>query len=104
MTPAELLDRCRSLGIDLDAGPDGALVWQADDDPPADLLEDLAANKTAVLNALRTMTCESCGRILDDKGRCWRCCDRRCPCGRWTGSAFIRLCFVCGARGTTEPG
>jgi hypothetical protein len=49
MTPAELMDRCRGLGIDLDAGPDGTLVWQADDDPPADLLEDVAHIKSAVL-------------------------------------------------------
>jgi hypothetical protein len=101
MTPAELLARCRALGIVLAAGPGGALVWEADDDPPADLLEDLANNKAGVLDALRGMTCDSCKRPLDGKGRCWRCCDRRCPCGRQTGSALIELWFVCGSQYAT---
>src|SRR5262245_41676649 len=98
MSADELLARCRALRIELAAGPDGALVWEADDTPPADLLTDLATNKTAVLDALWGMTCDSCGRPFDAKRRCWRCCDRRCPCGRLTGSAFIELCFICGAQ------
>jgi sugar phosphate isomerase/epimerase len=53
MTPAELLARCRALGIDLAAGPGGTLLWEADDEPPADLLADLAARKTELLALLR---------------------------------------------------
>jgi hypothetical protein len=51
MTPAvRLLDRCQALGVKLHVAPDGgALTWEADTDPPADLLADLAANKDAVL-------------------------------------------------------
>jgi hypothetical protein len=46
--------------------------------------------------------CDGCGRALDDKRRCWRCCDRVCPCGRLTGSAFIELCWPCGLREGAE--
>jgi len=54
MTPAELLDRCRALGIDLATGPRGALLWEADDDPPASLLQELAEHKTELLSMLTT--------------------------------------------------
>jgi hypothetical protein len=47
----ELLARCRELGIVLAAGPDG-LVWEADFDPPDELLADLAAAKVALLPLL----------------------------------------------------
>jgi hypothetical protein len=98
MTAADLLARCRALGIELGAGSGGAsLLWEADADPPADLLEELAANKADLLALVRGPfgNCDRCGRPLDDKRRCWRCCDRLCPCGRWTGSAFIALCILC---------
>ena len=49
MTPAELLTRCRARGIDLTAGPGGALLWEADDDPTAGLLEELAEHKAELL-------------------------------------------------------
>jgi hypothetical protein len=49
---AGLLNRCRALGIDLVAGPGGALLWEADADPPAELLRDLAEHKPEVLAAL----------------------------------------------------
>lgn len=49
---ADLLDRCRAVGIDLAAGPGGALLWEADADPPADLLADLAAQKAGLLAVL----------------------------------------------------
>lgn len=91
-----LLARCQAFGIDLSAGPSGALYWEADDDPPAALLADLAEHKAAVLAVLLGMICDSCRQPLDGKGRCWRCCDRRCHCGRPTGSAFIELCCICG--------
>jgi hypothetical protein len=97
---AELLARCRALGVELGAVGE-ALVWEADGDPPAELLAALAANKAAVLASVRGPhgNCEHCGRRLDDKRRCWRCCDRLCSvCGRATGSAFIELCWPCGLR------
>jgi len=96
---AELLARCRALGIELGVGGGGAsLVWEARADPPADLLADLSANKAAVLALVRGPhgNCHQCGRALDGRRRCWRCCDRLCPCGRPTGSAFIELCNRCG--------
>src|SRR6516162_9673626 len=37
------------------------------------------------------------------KNCCWRCCDRRCPCGRQTGSAFIELCCICGNKERRGP-
>jgi hypothetical protein len=49
MTAAQLVNRCRLLGIALAAGPDGALIWEADADPPADLLAELARHKAALL-------------------------------------------------------
>jgi hypothetical protein len=101
MSVDNLLARCRVLGIGLAAGPGGTLVWEADESPPADLLADLANSKATVLATLRATTCETCRRPLDDKGCCWRCCDRRCPCGRLTGSAFIRLCLLCGIKART---
>jgi hypothetical protein len=39
--------------------------------------------------------CPTCSRPLDDRGRCWKCCNRLCPCGRLTGSAFIAVCLLC---------
>jgi hypothetical protein len=95
---AELLARCRALGIELGVGSGGsALVWEAETDPPADVLDGLAANKAELLVLCRgpNGNCHECGRALDHKRRCWRCCDRQCPCGRPTGSAFIEMCNVC---------
>jgi hypothetical protein len=98
MTAAGLLARCRELGIELGVASGNALLWEARADPPADLLADLAANKAAVLSLVRGPhgNCPHCGRALDDRRRCWRCCDRLCPCGRPTASAFIELCNPCG--------
>jgi hypothetical protein len=54
MTAAnDLIARCQALGIGLATGPDGGLTWEADTDPPADLLADLAANKAELLALLR---------------------------------------------------
>jgi hypothetical protein len=47
-----LLARCRALGIDLAPGPDGALLWEADIDPPAELLADLKLCKAELLRLL----------------------------------------------------
>jgi hypothetical protein len=53
MTTADLLARCGALGVTLLAGPGGALAWEADADPPADLLRDLAGHKAEILARLR---------------------------------------------------
>jgi hypothetical protein len=117
---ARLLACCRVLGIDLTAGPDGTLSWEADEDPPAHLLTDLRRHKPQLLVLLRaeaispcsgpsppapastTATppsgrrCPACGGPLDAKARCWKCCERLCSqCGRPTGSAFLQLCLSC---------
>ena len=99
MTAVELLARCGSLGIDLTASPNGTLLWESDTDPPAELMTALAQSKAAILALIQSPTakCSRCGNFLDARDRCWRCCDRLCvDCGRWTGSAFIQRCVVCG--------
>jgi hypothetical protein len=99
---AELVARCCSLGIELGVNRGGAsLRWEADADPPPDLLAELARHKLDVLALLRGPhgSCDECGRALDSKRCCWRCCNRLCvDCGRWTGSAFIQRCWTCGFR------
>jgi hypothetical protein len=104
MTAAEqLLARCAALGVELGVAGT-ALTLEAAAAPPAALLADLAANKAELLALVWGPfgNCDTCGRALDDKRRCWRCCDRVCPCGRPTGSAFIELCILCGLRETAE--
>jgi hypothetical protein len=105
MTAPELLARCRSLGIDLAVGAGGALLWEADDEPPAGLLEELAARKAELLALLAAASCPACGRALDGKGRCWaaHCGWRRCKgCGRNTGTPFIRYCLICERAGKAD--
>jgi hypothetical protein len=53
MSVAELLARCRALGVELGIDPGGAaLVWEADAEPPTDLLADLARHKADLLDLL----------------------------------------------------
>jgi hypothetical protein len=52
VTAADLLTRCRTLGVTLAAGPDGTLTWEARAEPSAELLADLARHKVDVLNML----------------------------------------------------
>jgi hypothetical protein len=48
--------------------------------------------------------CPDCGGRLDQKARCWTCCERLCSqCGKATGSAFIELCLHCGRSEGAEP-
>jgi hypothetical protein len=47
-----LLARCRAQGIELSAGPGGALAWEADSALPADVAEGLARHKADVLALL----------------------------------------------------
>jgi hypothetical protein len=49
---SELIARCRAEHVSLCPGPGGVLVVEADVEPPADLLEDLAASKGEVLTLL----------------------------------------------------
>ncbi|HEV3258703.1 MAG TPA: hypothetical protein VG013_17660 [Gemmataceae bacterium] len=56
MSADDLLARCRALGIDLSAGPGGALAWESDGDPPADALADLAGHKAELLALLASST------------------------------------------------
>lgn len=49
----DLLARCRALGIDLTVGPDGTLAWEADDDPPPELMAALSRHKAEVLSLIR---------------------------------------------------
>jgi hypothetical protein len=39
--------------------------------------------------------CSGCHKLLDVDGCCWKCRNRRCGCGGWTGSPFIRMCVSC---------
>jgi hypothetical protein len=99
-TAAELVARCRALGIELGVICGGAtLVWESRSDPPTDLIADLSRHKAEVLALVRSLhgNCDECGRALDEKKCCWPCHNRVCvDCGRWTGSAFIQRCFPCG--------
>ena len=52
MSAGELLTHCRSRGIALSAGPGGTLCWEADADPPAELLAGLAKHKEELLAIL----------------------------------------------------
>jgi hypothetical protein len=54
VTPADLLSRCRTFGIELTAGRDGSLLWEAGSDPPAELLAALAERKAELLGLLTT--------------------------------------------------
>jgi hypothetical protein len=63
---AELLSRCRALGIGLTARPDGGLTWEADAEPPTDLLIDLRANKADLQSLLATSRVQTSAPPGDD--------------------------------------
>ena len=65
MTTADLLSRRRAHGVALAAGDDGALLREADDDPPADVLADLAGNKAAVLDLHARPSVQTSAQLLD---------------------------------------
>lgn len=60
-----------------------------------------AAAKGPPASAGNEPLCPNCQRPMDELRRCWHCHDRRCACGRMTGSAFISLCILCERE---EPG
>jgi hypothetical protein len=68
MTATAILARCRAHGIDLSVDRDGALIWEADADPPAELLEELAKNKAELLAILADPLAAFCGTIEDEQG------------------------------------
>jgi len=53
VSAADLLTHCHTLGIDLAAGEGGALLWDSDADPPAELLAALAEHKAELLILLQ---------------------------------------------------
>jgi hypothetical protein len=65
----------------------------------ASILKEKAASAPPAV-----VLCATCTRPLDQKSRCWHCCNRVCSgCGRPTGSAFIELCYACGLADTSSP-
>jgi hypothetical protein len=93
MTAPELLADLLVRGFDLRPLGGGLRIH------PASRLtdDDRRAVQRRQAELLRLLVCPSCRRPLDHKGRCWRCCNRRCRCGRQTGSAFIATCLLCEA-------
>src|SRR5262245_40101140 len=101
MTAASLLSELRTLGVRLFIS-EGRLRYRASKGiMTPDLHRQLAAQKSVLLALL---ACPTCRRPLDDKGRCWKCCNRACAagCGRQSGSAFLALCLQCEAGCETE--
>jgi hypothetical protein len=115
MSVSALLARLRALGVELQT--DGVrLRWRPESAVGPELCNEILANKGTLISLLtapgapvvaghtgasagpaNARVCPSCRRALDDKGRCWCCCDRACLfCGRSTSSAFIETCCSCG--------
>jgi hypothetical protein len=95
---AELLSELRYQGFTISPKGDAVRVSPATRLTP-ELRERIRRHKPGLLALIRGPhgNCDHCGRPLDDKRRCWRCCDRVCvDCGGWTGSAFIQRCVTCG--------
>lgn len=57
--------------------------------------EALKGQRAAIFRILELGDCQQCHKLLDPDGCCWACCNRRCGCGGWTGSAFISMCHAC---------
>jgi hypothetical protein len=103
MDAVTLLAQARAAGLTLRAA-NGRLVIRGPRNA-ADLAHRLLEAKPAILQLVaRGCTCPHCHRPLDEKRRCWSCCDRRCACGRMTGSAFIELCHPCGIGNRPDRG
>jgi hypothetical protein len=97
MNAAAVLNEAQAAGVELAATPGGLIRYRSPGPLPEALRQKIITFKAEVLALLRVSTC-ACGRPLDGKRRCWKCCDRLCACGRTTGSAFIELCVACGNR------
>jgi hypothetical protein len=47
--------------------------------------------------------CPNCRRVLASSRICWNCCDQLCRvCGKWTGSAFVDICWPCWFRSQAD--
>jgi hypothetical protein len=105
MTASELIRHLGSRGIRLEASAGRLRV-----DAPAGVLTDpdraaLIRCKGELLALLCqagtpaaqvSVPCPQCGRPADEKGCCWKCCNRACSgCRGPTGSAFIAMCRPC---------
>lgn len=107
MTATELLREAKAAKVELFPKPGGKLGWRAAGAVPEGFLERLAEHKADLLALLERDAashgrCPKCGRPLDGKRRCWKCCDRVCSgCGRLSGSAFIEQCCACGMKGAS---
>ena len=102
MNAARVLELARAAGVELAATSTGGIRWRWSRPLPETLRCELIAHKNELVPLLRAATCHrpcpSCGMPLDEKRRCWKCCDRICSgCERTTGSAFIELCMQCEA-------
>jgi hypothetical protein len=103
MNAADLLADLSCRGFTLAAEEHGIRIRPASHLSP-EVRHVIVANRAELLKLLKgglhpgskTLSCLRCGRLLDSKRRCWRCCDRICRCGGLSGSAFIELCVACG--------
>src|SRR5262245_54917437 len=100
MSPSVILRKLHCLGVELQADGD-RLRWRPKEAVGAELLAEMIANKSdliALLNA-PSVCCPLCKGPMDERKRCWHCCERICcECGRLTGSAFVATCVPCGNR------
>jgi len=98
VTAIDLLADLARQGFSLIPEGDGIRVTPASR-LTGELRQAVMSHKPALLAQLRSqgLKCRGCGRSVDEKGRCWRCCNRPCVgCGRPTGTAFIQRCTTCG--------
>ena len=99
MTPASVLELCRSRGVELTVA--GDRLWIRGPAAAVDdtLRAELGTHKRELIQVI-IATCPECKRPTDRKRRCWSCHNRSCElCGKPTGSAFIALCICCDLNG-----
>lgn len=68
------------------------------DAPPPFLPSKVASDATLGLHEPRPrpgVKCSGCGKACDELGRCWKCKEWTCRCGRLTGSVLISGCGRC---------
>lgn len=102
MTPAELLDQCRSRGVELTTAGDQLHFRAPAGTVDGKLRAALRRHKSALI-AIVAGKCALCGRPVGAKRQCWSCLDRACDrCGKPTGSAFQVYCYPCQQVGERE--
>jgi hypothetical protein len=105
VTPDSLLADLRTRGFDVGVTDGRLRVSPGSRLTPADRAA-IRSHLPALVGLVGGLPrCARCGRPVDGKGRCWRCCDRACEgCGRGTGSPFLATCLVCDfAGGAGQP-